>query len=79
MNDKKTDPFDTDRIKMIGFILQKMERFDLIKVLLRSSPQQADVHRTSASNLFKSLFKIKTTTKVVVCTAPRRGIYWLHP
>ena len=23
--------------------------------------------------------KIMTTTKVVVCTGPRRAIYWLHP
>jgi len=34
----------------------EMEGFDRIMVSLRSSPQQADVHRTSAYKMFKSLF-----------------------
>lgn len=39
--------------------IAEMEGFDSTKVLLRSSLQQADVHRTSAFKLFKSLIGTK--------------------
>ena len=62
----------TDTIDAAATV-NEMEEFNSIKVFLRSSPQQADVHRTSAFNLFKSLRSAsKKTHPCGVCLFWRR-------
>jgi hypothetical protein len=52
-------------------VMAEMEGFEYILVLLRSSPQQADVHRTSAFDRFKSLISFSPIKK------PPHGVVFL--